>query len=294
MTRISLDILNHAPSSEFVAALGGIFENAPWVAATVASRRPFGSVSELFAAMRQVVHDCEEERRLDLLRGHPELAGAAARSGNMTAESVAEQGSAGLDRLAGHRVALFEELNQTYRERFGFPFIICVRRHGGDSLLREFRRRVDAKPEAERETALYEVFRIAALRLDSTLDGPDRLPVSGRLSTHVLDTANGVPAEGVAVTLVELSEAGERSVASAVTNQNGRTDAPLIAGRPIPRATYELRFGLGDYFRGRGTPLADPPFLDIVPIRFGIAEPEGDYHVPISASPWAFTTYRGS
>jgi 2-oxo-4-hydroxy-4-carboxy-5-ureidoimidazoline decarboxylase len=212
----------------------------------------------------------------------------------MTAESVAEQGSAGLDQLASGRVALFETLNQTYRERFGIPFIVCVRRHGGDSLLREFQRRAEAKPEAERATALDEVFRIAALRLDAAVAGPDRLPVSGRLSTHVLDTANGVPAEGVVVTLVELGEAGERLVATGRTNALGRTDAPLVADRPIPRATYELRFGLGDYFRARGTPLADPPFLDIVPIRFGIAEPEGDYHVPISASPWAFTTYRGS
>ncbi len=294
MTRLGLDSLNHAPSSEFVGALGGIFEHAPWVAAAVASRRPFGSLADLFAAMRQVVLDSDEERRLDLLRGHPELAGAAARSGNMTAESVAEQGSAGLDRLPSRRVALFEELNQTYRERFGIPFIICVRRHGGDSLLREFQRRVGSKAEDERRIALDEVFRIAALRLDALADGPDRLPVPGRLSTHVLDTANGVPAEGVAVTLVELGEAGERPVASAVTNANGRTDSPLVAERPIPRASYELRFALGDYYRARGTPLADPPFLDVVPIRFGVAEPEGHYHVPLAASPWSFSTYRGS
>jgi 2-oxo-4-hydroxy-4-carboxy-5-ureidoimidazoline decarboxylase len=110
----------------------------------------------------------------------------------------------------------------------------------------------------------------------------------------VLDTANGVPAEGVAVRLLELSEAGERPVAAAVTNQNGRTDAPLIAERPVPRATYELRFSLGEYFRARGTPTADLPFLDVVPIRFGIAEPEGHYHVPLAASPWSYSTYRGS
>jgi 2-oxo-4-hydroxy-4-carboxy-5-ureidoimidazoline decarboxylase len=291
--RLDIAGLNAAPSSEFVAALGGVFENAPWVAASVAGRRPFGGLAELYAAMRDTVLDTDEERRLDLLRGHPELAGAAARSGNMTADSVAEQGSAGLNRLSPNRVRLFDELNRAYRERFGFPFIVCVRRHGGDSLLGEFQRRVGLTPELERKTALDEVFRIAALRLDMLVESADRLPVAGHLSTHVLNTAEGIPAEGVGVTLVELGEAGERPVLSAVTNARGRTDAPLIADRPIPRGTYELRFALGDYFRARGTPLADPPFLDVVPIRFGVAEPEGHYHVPISASPWAFTTYRG-
>jgi 2-oxo-4-hydroxy-4-carboxy-5-ureidoimidazoline decarboxylase len=292
--RQSLSSQNQKPSADFVTALGGIFEHAPWVAAAVASRRPFDTLAELFAAMRRSVLESDGERRLDLLRSHPELAGAAARSGNMTAESVAEQGSAGLDRLPSGRVALFEELNRTYREKFGFPFIICVRRHGSDSLLREFQRRVELTPDIERATALDEVFRIAALRLDALVEAPDRLLVSGRLSTHVLDTAHGVPAEGVAVTLVELSEAGERPVASTVTNANGRTDAPLIAERPIPRATYELRFALGDYFRALGAPVADLPFLDLVPIRFGVAEPEGHYHVPLTATPWSYSTYRGS
>ena len=292
--RHRLDSLNQVPSADFVAALGSLFEHAPWVATPVVSRRPFETLADLFAAMRHAVLTSDEERRLDLLRSHPELAGAAARSGNMTAESVAEQGSAGLDRLPAGRVALFDELNRAYRERFGFPFIVCVRRHGSDSLLREFQRRVELDPHAERSTALDEVFRIAALRLDALVEGPDRLPVSGRLSTHVLDTANGVPAEGVALTLVELSEAGERPVASTVTNANGRTDTPLVAERPIPRATYELRFALGDYFRTRGTPMPDLPFLDLVPIRFGVAEPEGHYHVPLTASPWSYSTYRGS
>ena len=292
--RDSLASLNEAPADAFVAALGGVFEHAPWVAASVASRRPFATLADLFVAMRTAVLDQGEDRRLELLRSHPELAGAAARSGNMTVESVAEQGSAGLDRLSSARAAMFDGLNRAYKERFGFPFIICVRRHGRDSLLREFQRRVVLGIYEERMTALGEVFRIAALRLDSLVDAPDRLPVSGRLSTHVLDTATGVPAEGVAITLVELSEAGERPVATAVTNANGRTDAPLIADRPIPRATYELRFGLGDYFRSKGTPLPDLAFLDLVPIRFGAAEPEGHYHVPLAASPWSYSTYRGS
>lgn len=290
----TLASLNEAPTSEFVRVLGGVFEHAPWVAAIAAARRPFASASELLAAMQTVVAEADGERRLDLLRSHPELAGAAARSGNMTAESVTEQAGAGLDEISLERAALFEELNGRYRARFGFPFIICVRRHGRDSILSEFQRRSDLSLEAEREAALAEVVRIAALRLDGLLAGPDRLPVVGRLSTHVLDTACGLPAEGVTIELVELSAEGARHVATALTNAGGRTDAPLVAERPIPMAVYELRFSLGDYFRRRGASGPEPAFLDVVPIRFGVAEPEGHYHVPLVASPWAYSTYRGS
>lgn len=290
----TLAALNDAPSSAFVAALGGIFEHAPWVAAAAAGRRPFATLADLFEAMRRVVRESNDEHRASLLRGHPELGGAAARSGNMTAESVAEQADAGLDRLSGEREAEFDRLNALYRERFGMPFIICVRRHGRDSVLSEFRRRIALEPEAEREGALAEVFRIAALRLDAQVAGPDRLPVAGRLSTHVLDTASGLPAEGVAIDLVEIARDGERPVASAVSDAGGRTDPPLVGGRPIPIGTYELRFRLGDYFRGRGVVLPEPAFLDIVPVRFGVAEPERHYHVPLAASPWSYSTYRGS
>jgi 2-oxo-4-hydroxy-4-carboxy-5-ureidoimidazoline decarboxylase len=123
----------------------------------------------------------------------------------------------------------------------------------------------------------------------------DRLPVLGRLSTHVLDTQRGRPAAGVAIELAELDGAGgERVVARATTNADGRTDQPLIAGRPVPIARYELRFAVGAYFRGQGVALADPPFLDLVPLRFAVAEPEGNYHVPLLVTPWGYTTYRGS
>ena len=212
----------------------------------------------------------------------------------MTSESASEQGGAGLDRIPAADAALFDEMNAAYRSLFGFPFIVCVRRHGYGSLVAEFRRRLAQPAEAERQNALDEVFRIAALRLAAAVRGPDELAVHGRLSTHVLDTARGRPAAGVRVELVELTTSGERAVASAVTNAGGRTDDPLIGGRPVPRATYELRFHLGAYYAGTGTPLADPPFLDVVPIRFGVAEPEAYYHVPLAATPWSYQTYRGS
>ena len=83
-------------------------------------------------------------------------------------------------------------------------------------------------------------------------------------------------------------------IQSAITNADGRTDQPLIGGRPLPIGRYELRFAVGNHFRSRGIASGDPPFLDIVPLRFSIAEPEGHYHVPLLCTPWSYSTYRGS
>lgn len=118
----------------------------------------------------------------------------------------------------------------------------------------------------------------------------------GRLSTHVLDVVSGGPARGVAVELRRLSPGGAMEpVAKAVTDADGRTHAPLLAGADLQAGAYELTFYVGDHFRAEGTPgLADPPFLDVVPIRFGVADPDGHYHVPLLVSPWSYSTYRGS
>ena len=116
----------------------------------------------------------------------------------------------------------------------------------------------------------------------------------GRLSTHVLDTANGRPARGVAIELFAVGGEGRRSVLRTVTNADGRTDAPLMTGDAFRAGTYELVFDVGAYFKGLGAATADPPFLDLVPIRFTVAEPDGHYHVPLLVSPWSYSTYRGS
>ena len=116
----------------------------------------------------------------------------------------------------------------------------------------------------------------------------------GRLSTHVLDTAHGKPAHGVRIELFALGGGDRRKVADAVTNADGRTNAPLLAGEAYHPGSYELLFHAGDYFQGLGVATADPPFLDIVPIRFNLAEADGHYHVPLLVSPWGYSTYRGS
>ncbi len=117
--------------------------------------------------------------------------------------------------------------------------------------------------------------------------------VMGRLTTHVLDTARGVPGAGVAVELYRTGEARELVVRTQ-TNTDGRCDGPLLEGDAFVRGTYELTFHIGAYFAATELALADPPFIDEVTLRFGVADPEAHYHVPLLASPWSYTTYRGS
>lgn len=115
-----------------------------------------------------------------------------------------------------------------------------------------------------------------------------------RLSTHVLDTMNGRPAAGVKIALYRLDGETRSLVKEVVTNADGRTDSPLLTGDEYKTGQYELVFRIGDYFRGLGADLPQPAFLDVVPLRFGISEADGHYHVPLLASPWSYSTYRGS
>ena len=295
MPAVTLPELNAANKSGFVAMLGDIYEHSPWVAERAWARRPFENVSALHEAMMAAVRAAPAAERLALINGHPDLAGKAAVADTMTRDSKAEQASAGLDRLSAEEFAHFHELNNAYRQKFAFPFIICVRRHSKDSILRQFERRLHDDATSELETALTEIFRITALRLDARIETTQRLKVHGHLSTHILDTHRGKPGGGVSLELFELSRSADpRLIVSEITNDDGRTSEPLIAGRPLPIGRYELRFHMGAYFARLGLPLADPPFLELIPIQFAIAEPEGHYHVPLLVTPWSYTTYRGS
>ena len=117
----------------------------------------------------------------------------------------------------------------------------------------------------------------------------------GRLTTHVLDTAHGCPASDMSIELWGITTAGRREQLARVrTNADGRLDSPLLEGEAFVAGRYELIFETGAYWAKRGIPLAYPPFLDHVPIRFAIADAEAHYHVPLLCSPWAYSTYRGS
>ena len=240
----------------------------------------------------EAVRKAPYHRQFEFVRGHPELGSKVRRAPDLTDASKAEQGSLGLDRLSDEEFAQFTRLNSAYRNRFGLPFIICVRRHTRDSILRNFERRTANDAEMEFQTALEEIGLITRLRLVAAVDGPGKPRTDGWLSTHILDTMDGKPAAGVKVELYEIGASARGLIAQTATNADGRTDQPLISGGPLRIGTYELQFFVGSYFARLA--MADPPFLDIVPVRFSIAEPEGHYHVPLVVTPWSYSTYRGS
>ncbi len=118
--------------------------------------------------------------------------------------------------------------------------------------------------------------------------------MAGRLTTHVLDTARGCPAADLAIELWRIDGEDKQLLVATRTNSDGRTAAPLLAGGDFRAGTYELVFAVGDYFAVAGLARDVPAFLDRVPVRFAVAAPEAHYHVPLLASPWAYSTYRGS
>lgn len=118
--------------------------------------------------------------------------------------------------------------------------------------------------------------------------------MAGYLTTHILDTARGVPAKGIRISLYRVSGNSHRKIAETVTNDDGRTDAPILPEGDFKTGAYELIFHCGDYLRETGQAGDDPLFLDEVPIRFGMADAEAHYHVPLLLSPFGYSTYRGS
>ena len=157
----NLGDLNAANVNEFVRVVGPVFEHSPWVAERAAARRPFGTREALHAGMCGVVRHALEEEKLTLTRAHPDLVGNTV----LTAESEGEQASAGLRSLSEEEVQQFRGYNQAYRERFGFPFIICARQNKTAAILQAFPERLQNSREKEIETALDEIYKIADLRL---------------------------------------------------------------------------------------------------------------------------------
>lgn len=166
MTTLCLPIVNNLDRAEFTRTLGGVFENSPWIAERAWSARPFASIDDLHRAMVDVARQAPRSVQLALLRAHPDLAGRAARAREMSASSAAEQASAGLDRLSDHEYERFNRLNAAYRDRFGFPFIIAVRRYDKAGIFAAFEERLGHTVDQEIGAALEQVADITRMRLD--------------------------------------------------------------------------------------------------------------------------------
>lgn len=173
---LTLNELNTCSAEAFGAALADIWEHAPWVASRVVHQRPFASVAALHQSMVEVVAALDDAERIAFYAGHPELAGADARRGSMTADSVAEQGTLSLADLPDADAQRWDALNQAYRARFGFPFILCIRRHTRESALRVFEQRLQHDHATELVAALDEIAAITRLRLESRIASAIPIP----------------------------------------------------------------------------------------------------------------------
>jgi OHCU decarboxylase len=158
----SMEAINELDRDAFVARFGPLFERSPWVAEAAWADRPFADREELLDALRSAVYAAARERQLALIRAHPELAGKVE-----TEESAGEQAAAGLDRLTPAEHAALTAANAAYRKRFGFPFVVCVREHTKESILRTAAERLEHSPEEEVRVALGEIVKIARLRLEA-------------------------------------------------------------------------------------------------------------------------------
>jgi 2-oxo-4-hydroxy-4-carboxy-5-ureidoimidazoline decarboxylase len=167
---VDMASINAMDRAAFVVKFGGIFEKSPWVAEKAWEKRPFASVDELHAAMVAVAKDAPATRQLALLQSHPDLAGKEARAGTMTAASVAEQASAGLDALPPVEFAELSRLNAAYKAKFGFPFIIAVKMYTKEGIFFEFKRRLQNDTQTEFANDLQNVYLITRLRLNKLLD----------------------------------------------------------------------------------------------------------------------------
>jgi 2-oxo-4-hydroxy-4-carboxy-5-ureidoimidazoline decarboxylase len=164
--------LNGLDRDAFVAAVGHVFEHSPWIAAAAWARRPFATTHELHRELCAVVEGAGEERQLALIRAHPDLAGRVALAAGLTAESAREQAAAGLTALTAAELERFTGLNEAYKARFSFPFVICARQNKRDAILAAFPLRLANSREEEIRTALAEIGKIAWLRLcDVVEDG---------------------------------------------------------------------------------------------------------------------------
>jgi 2-oxo-4-hydroxy-4-carboxy-5-ureidoimidazoline decarboxylase len=164
-----IDGINQLSDGDFIASLGGVYEHSPWVAGRALAHRPFADRTALTDCLRDIVDNASDEEKLTLIRAHPDLAGKLARAGTLTAESTREQAGLGLDRLSDAEFGRFTELNQLYRGKFGFPFVICARMTTKPGVLAAFETRLENESSAEIHEALVQIHHIARLRLEDLL-----------------------------------------------------------------------------------------------------------------------------
>lgn len=286
---------------EILDFLGGVYEHSPWVAEQfyaehiepAKSEVRMSNVREIFHTMSNIVNNSSREQKLTLLRSHPDLCEKVEKLATLTKESQIEQSSAGLDTLTDGEKARFAGMNTKYREKFGFPFILAARNVTKYTVLSAIEGRLNLSEETEFSGALFQVQKIAWMRILAAFRITGQ---KGFLTCHVLDTANGCPAANMKIQLHRIKPAEKSGlIKEFITNDDGRLPSgPALRDEEFLVGTYEWVFYVGDYFARFNMKTNGIPFLDEVPLRFGMDDPEEHYHVPLLVSPWSYSTYRGS
>eukprot|EP00534_Pseudo-nitzschia_fraudulenta_P002100 CAMPEP_0201126258 /NCGR_PEP_ID=MMETSP0850-20130426/25383_1 /ASSEMBLY_ACC=CAM_ASM_000622 /TAXON_ID=183588 /ORGANISM="Pseudo-nitzschia fraudulenta, Strain WWA7" /LENGTH=315 /DNA_ID=CAMNT_0047394631 /DNA_START=139 /DNA_END=1083 /DNA_ORIENTATION=+ len=279
------------PSSVVLDVLGGLYEHSPWVAEEFLKEdentiRSISTVTDLAARLKSIVNEASDEQKLALLRAHPDLCEKVEAMKKLTKESQEEQSTSGLQSIKGEELEKFKGMNESYKNKFGFPFILAVRNASKNTVLSALEGRLkNSSPQREFNVALEQVHNIAWMRLLTKVNTAE---AKGFLTCHVLDTANGIPAEKMKIVLTRLTpEELKGVVGEFITNDDGRLEGgPALKGTNFLVGTYQWDFHAGDYFASKGQSMNGTPFLDVIPIRFGIDNPDDHYHVPLLVSPW--------
>jgi len=211
----------------------------------------------------------------------------------MSADSREEQSKSGLLSMDAEERAKFKRMNELYKTKFGYPFMLAVRNASKSKILSALEGRLkNSSPQREFMVALDQVHNIAWMRLLSKVNTDD---AEVFLTCRVLDTANGIPAKNMKIVLTRLTpEESAGVVGEFMTDNDGRLEGGPALKHDFVVGTYEWSFYAGDYFASKGQFMNGTPFLEIIPVRFGIDNPDEHYHVPLLVSPWGYSTYRGS
>ena len=275
---VKLDTLNtldaDAATREFLRCCG----SREWARAMTAAR-PFATPDTMTAAAEAIWASLDQADWLEAFAAHPKIGAGSVEDG---AWSQAEQ--SGVASASTEVLARLAEANREYEARFGHIFIVCATGRSADEMLHLLGQRLDNDPPIEIRVASDEQRKITRIRLDKLLEA------AGAITTHVLDTSRGCPAEGVGVVL-EIEEGDAWShVGRGTTDANGRL-AALIGDRPMTAGTYRLTYDTGSYHRAHG--IGDPFFPDVT-VTFTVGDARAHYHVPLLLSPFGYSTYRGS
>jgi 2-oxo-4-hydroxy-4-carboxy-5-ureidoimidazoline decarboxylase len=291
--RAGLDALNALPAEAARQHLLACCASARW-ADEMAAGRPYASAGALLARSDAVVAGLARADLEQALAGHPRIGRPAGPPGGW---SHREQ--AGVQSAGRATIEALADGNEAYERRFGHIYLVCASGRSGAELLALLRERLGHDPDAEWEVVRRELGQINRIRLRRLL-GEGAIPATSAITTHVLDTARGVPAAGVPVRLDRVSATGTEEIGRARTDADGRVRA-IGPGR-LPPGTYRLTFATGDYFsdlNARAAPGPAPPgepgpFFPEVAVTFAIDRGTPHYHVPLLLSPFGYSTYRGS